>query len=61
MAETRALLDLMIEENREALIEARDKLDGLQMAKGDSNDREVNTTDQEGLDVIDLNYKLHSI
>ncbi|XP_074495908.1 putative LOC110439812 homolog [Sebastes fasciatus] len=47
VAETRALLDLMIEENRVALVEARDKLDRLQMAKEDQEDK---TTDQEGLD-----------
>ncbi|XP_044053142.1 kinesin-like protein KIN-14I isoform X2 [Siniperca chuatsi] len=49
VAETRALLDQLIKENRVALVEARDKLDHLQMAK-DSNDREDKTTDQEGLD-----------
>ncbi|XP_049435152.1 uncharacterized protein LOC125890520 [Epinephelus fuscoguttatus] len=50
VAETRALLDCMIEENRIALIEARDKLDCLQMAKEDSYDRDNKTTDQDGLD-----------
>ncbi|XP_075961098.1 putative LOC110439812 homolog [Anarhichas minor] len=36
--ETRALLDLMIEENRVALVEARDKLDHLQMTEEDNCD-----------------------
>lgn len=53
MAETRALLDQMIEENRVALVEARDKLNRLQMAKEDSNERDDKTTDQEGLDIME--------
>ncbi|KAI3371893.1 hypothetical protein L3Q82_006766 [Scortum barcoo] len=50
VAETRALLDQMIEENRVALAEARDKLQRLQMAKDDSDGREEKNTDNEGLD-----------
>lgn len=53
MAETRALLDQMIEENRIALVEARDKLNHLQMAKEDSNERDDKTTDQEGLEIME--------
>ncbi|XP_031705228.1 putative LOC110439812 homolog [Anarrhichthys ocellatus] len=54
--ETRALLDLMIEENRVALVEARDKLDRLQMTEEDSNDR--GTTDQDGLDEYESSVSL---
>lgn len=43
-AETRTLLEQMVEENRVDLLEARDKLERLQMA------REDRTTDQEGLE-----------
>ncbi|XP_070819945.1 uncharacterized protein [Chaetodon trifascialis] len=52
-AETRALLDQMIEENRVALIEARDKLDRLQTAKEDTGGREDKTADQEGLEITE--------
>ncbi|XP_047448267.1 kinesin-like protein KIN-14E [Mugil cephalus] len=45
--ETRALLDQMIEENRVALIEARNKLECLQNAKEENNDTET-AADQEG-------------
>ncbi|KAF3851088.1 hypothetical protein F7725_012860 [Dissostichus mawsoni] len=46
--EARALLDLMIEENRAALVEARDKLDREQMAREDSISKEDKANDQEG-------------
>lgn len=52
MAETRALLDQMIEENRVALIEARDKLDSLQTSKEENNGREDKSTDQERLEIM---------
>lgn len=52
VAESRALLDQMIEENQVALVEVKDKLDCLQRANEDSNDRGDRTTDQEGLDFI---------
>lgn len=52
VAETRALLDRMIEENRVALIEARDKLDSLQTSKEEHNGREHKRTDQEGLEIM---------
>ncbi|XP_034451449.1 kinesin-like protein KIN-14E [Hippoglossus hippoglossus] len=45
VSESRALLDQMIEENRFALVEARDKLDSLQMTPEDSTDRQDKTTD----------------
>lgn len=48
--ESRALLHQMIEDNRVALAEARDKLH-LQTAKQDSNDKEKTPT-QEGLETI---------
>ncbi|CAK6950270.1 kinesin-like protein KIN-14I isoform X1 [Scomber scombrus] len=47
VAEARALLEEMIEENHVALVEARDKLYHLQMAREYSNDREEETTDQD--------------
>ncbi|KAF0033480.1 hypothetical protein F2P81_013546 [Scophthalmus maximus] len=47
VAETRALLNRMIEQNWVALVEARDKLNHLQMTRKDSNDRVEETTDQE--------------
>ncbi|KAM7391576.1 hypothetical protein PAMP_022257 [Pampus punctatissimus] len=56
VVETRALLDQMIEENHVALVEARDKVDRLQMAREDRNDRE--TTDQEGSDEYELSLSL---
>lgn len=52
MAETSVLLDQMIEENRVALVEARDKMDRLQMAKEVNNDRDAKTTGQERLEKI---------
>ncbi|XP_050930844.1 uncharacterized protein si:dkey-96l17.6 [Lates calcarifer] len=58
VAETRALLDRLIEENRAALVEVRDKLDHLQMAKEDSNDREDKTTDQERSDEYESSLSL---
>ncbi|XP_042277167.1 kinesin-like protein KIN-14E [Thunnus maccoyii] len=58
VAETRALLDQMIEENLVALVNARDKLDHLQMAREDSNDREEETTDQEGSDEYESSLSL---
>ncbi|XP_033947136.1 uncharacterized protein [Pseudochaenichthys georgianus] len=48
MPEARALLDLMIEENRAALVEARDKLGREQMAREDSISKEDKSNDQEG-------------
>ncbi|GAA6220911.1 kinesin-like protein KIN-14I isoform X1 [Lates japonicus] len=58
VAEARALLDRLIEENQAALVEARDKLDHLQMAKEDSNDREDKTTDQERSDEYESSLSL---
>lgn len=52
VAETRALLDQKIEENRVALIEARDKLDSLQMSREENNGREDKSTDQDGLEIM---------
>ncbi|XP_029295905.1 putative LOC110439812 homolog [Cottoperca gobio] len=57
VSDTRALLDLMIEENRVSLVQARDKLEHLQ-AKGDSNGREDKTSDQEGLDEYESSLSL---
>ncbi|KAM8760480.1 putative LOC110439812 homolog [Acanthopagrus schlegelii] len=57
-AETRALLDQMIEENRVALIEARDKLDSLQMSREEKNGREDKSTDQDGLDEYESSLTL---
>ncbi|XP_034548401.1 kinesin-like protein KIN-14I [Notolabrus celidotus] len=50
VAETRNLMDQMIEENRVALVEARVQLDCVQAAKEDSNNREDVATEQEGSD-----------
>lgn len=51
-------MDQMIEENRVALVEARDQLERLQTAKEDSNGREEKTADQEGLEIKEtLRYK----
>uniref|UniRef100_A0A671W4L5 Si:dkey-96l17.6 n=1 Tax=Sparus aurata TaxID=8175 RepID=A0A671W4L5_SPAAU len=58
VAETRALLDQMIEENRVALIEARDKLDSLQTSKEENNGREDKSTDQERLDEYESSLTL---
>ncbi|KAM7416207.1 hypothetical protein PAMA_018331 [Pampus argenteus] len=57
VVETRALLDQMIEENHVALVEARDKVDRLQMAREDRNDHRE-TTDQEGSDEYELSLSL---
>lgn len=52
MAETRDILDQLIEENRVALVEARDKLGNLQIATEDSNNRQEETTDQERSEIM---------
>lgn len=52
VAEAKALLDQMIEENRVALVEVKDKLDCLQRAKENSNDRGDRATVQEKLGLI---------
>lgn len=54
MPDARALLNQMIEDNRVALVEARDKLDRLQMAQEDNNE---STADQEGLEIMIQKYK----
>ncbi|CAJ1067961.1 kinesin-like protein KIN-14I [Xyrichtys novacula] len=53
-AETRNLLVQMIEENRLALVEAKDQLDRLQVVKGGGDNREDETADQEGFDESSL-------
>ncbi|CAB1432226.1 unnamed protein product [Pleuronectes platessa] len=58
-SESRALLDQMIEENRLALVEARDKLDGLQMTQEDSNDRQDKTTDLKRSSEYESSLSLH--
>ncbi|XP_041642946.1 kinesin-like protein KIN-14I [Cheilinus undulatus] len=58
VTDARALLDQMIEENRVALLEARDKLDSLQVATGANNLREDKTTNQEGFNEQDSSLSL---
>ncbi|XP_039476697.1 kinesin-like protein KIN-14E [Oreochromis aureus] len=55
--ETRALLDQMIEDNRVALAEARNKLDQLKNVQEESNDRE-DATDWEGSEKYKTNLSL---
>ncbi|XP_025752879.1 putative LOC110439812 homolog [Oreochromis niloticus] len=55
--ETRALLDQMIEDNRVALAEARNKLDQLKNVQEESNDRE-DATDWEGSEKYKSNLSL---
>lgn len=57
MAESRALLDQMIEDNQVALAEAREKLRlHRQSTKEDSNDKE-RPSNQEGSEIIDSVHK----
>ncbi|XP_076020795.1 putative LOC110439812 homolog [Genypterus blacodes] len=44
--ETRTILEQLIEENRNSLVEARDKLGHLQMTTADQSDREQNTEEE---------------
>nr|XP_046242842.1 kinesin-like protein KIN-14E [Scatophagus argus] len=48
----------MTEENRVALVQARDKLDRLLAAKEDNNGKEDKTADQEGLDECESSLSL---